>query len=512
VDALAGLRAVLVDPEHPERTLALDEVFRLLLASAPDVITVLDVSGRMIFLNRTSPDRVLADVLGTPAADYLPPPHGARYQAAVDQVVATGQGQTVEVLTVSGAWFETRLVPIERGGQVVAVMGIGSDVSARKRFEQELRHAQKMEAIGQLTAGIAHNFNNILMGILPNIQLSMAEASETQRRRLRDAEAAAWRAAELIRQLMLFARRRPESAHRPLDLVEVVRGITDLCSEAFGRVAIAVDIDGDPGTVLGDHAQLGQVFLNVLVNARDACEAGAAGEGRIRVHISSLPAGAAELAEHGRLRACEVVRVSITDNGVGMDEAVRQRVFEPFFTTKEPGQGTGLGLASAYAIVEEHHGWIGCASATGAGTSFTIYLPVSTGAVEVDQAEPGGHLPGGSEVILVIDDDELVRQSVADALGWKGYTVLIGRDLHDGSSILRRLAGETHLVIADVSTRSRWTASTLEALLADAGGARVVLLHSQPEPPPGCEGAHAVLRKPVGVEELLRTVRRVLDE
>ncbi|HTM23113.1 MAG TPA: ATP-binding protein [Kofleriaceae bacterium] len=495
---------------EPGQELLPEEVFRNLLTSAPAVISVSDPDGIMLYINRTTPERELADVVGSSIYDYLPPSDREGYRQAQAEVFATGETRQIELHTTSGRWWQTTLVPLRRGDRVVAIMGIGADATERKRLEAGLRHAQKMEAIGQLTAGIAHNFNNILMGILPNIQLSMADASEPQRRRLRDAEAAAWRAAELIRQLMVFARRRPEATHRPLDVREVVRGITDLCTEAFGRVGIALDNDGDPPAVAGDAALLGQVFLNMLVNARDACERGG-DDGRIRVHISGLAAGDAELADHPQLHQRACARIAITDNGVGMNDDVRERVFEPFFTTKEPGRGTGLGLATAYAIVDEHHGVIRCDSTPGGGSTFTVYLPASTGELTEAEPPPAGHLPGGTEVVLVIDEDELVRQSVADALGWKGYTVLIGRDLHDGSAILRRLAGETDLVVADASTPSRWRSTALATLLEDAGQAKVVLLHSQAEPPPEHERAAAVLRKPVGVEELLRTVRRVLD-
>ncbi len=508
-DELARLRALLSDPGQRE-PVAVDEVLSQLLLATPDFISVSDPDGVIVYLNRTTPGRVLADVIGTSIYDYLPAPHRDQYRDAQRQVVATGEIGKLEVATHSGLWWQTTLVPLRRGEKVVAVMAIGHDTTERKRLEDGLRQAQKMEAIGQLTAGIAHTFNNILLGILPNLPRSMADASEPQRRRLRDAEAAAWRAAELIRQLMVFARRRPEASHRPLDLLEVVRSITDLCAEAFGRVAIALETEGELPPVAGDAAQLGQVFLNMLVNARDACERGA-DEGRIRILISTLDAGAPALADLPALAQRQVAVVTVSDNGCGMDDEVRQRVFEPFFTTKEPGRGTGLGLATAYAIVDEHHGVIRCASQPGGGATFTVYLPASSGVVAAAVEEPAGHLPSGTEVVLVIDEDELVRQSVADALGWKGYTVLIGRDLHDGSAILRRLAGETDLVVADVSTPSRWRSTALATLLEDAGNAKVLLLHSQPDPPPEQARAHAVLRKPVGVEQLLRTVRKVLD-
>jgi two-component system cell cycle sensor histidine kinase/response regulator CckA len=258
----------------------------------------------------------------------------------------------------------------------VALIGSLFDVTERRRLEEQLRQAQKMEAIGELTAGIAHNFNNLLTAIISGIQLAIAKPGPLQGEWLRDAEYGARRAAELVQELMLFARHGKSAPRSPVDVRELLSRTVSMCRATFdGGLAIELVDSPTASTVDGQGSQLEQVFLNICFNARDALDvldASATKDRRLRIELDAVldEAAASDLGW---------LRIRFSDNGAGMSDDVRARIFEPFFTTKETGRGTGLGLASAYAIVSDHGGKLLCESTLGVGTTFTVLLPASGG-------------------------------------------------------------------------------------------------------------------------------------
>jgi PAS domain S-box-containing protein len=609
-----------------------EERLRTLLENSPDSITVLDVGGRLVYLNRTAPTRRLEDIVGTLASSYLPLPDAQRFDTALAGVVATGEPRVIEVETVAGTWWETRLVPLKRDGRVTAVMGIGSDATARrqavaaqrgseerlriavdasrmglwswepgedlltldgpsasmlglpagplvisvreaigfldanqqegaavaarrfvetgvledlevravgrdgvdrwlilcgrrvdagmdgpvrllggafdvtlrKNLEEQLRQAQKMEAVGQLTAGIAHNFNNLLTAIIPSIQLARREVPALAGERLRDAEEAAIRAADLIKQLMVFGRHHRPVSREPMDLRELLRRTVSICRATFDR---SIEIELVEGVcvppIVGAPGQLEQVLLNVCINARDAFETGPPGARRIRVALDHVP-------REGDAGAPGTwVRVRISDNGPGMEEAVRARIFEPFFTTKDIGRGSGLGLATAYAIVADHGGRLLCESQSGVGTTFTLLLPAAE-RTTIHAAAPEKAALGGTETILVIDDERAVRSAVRSVLEGRGYIVQEAADGLSGLELFRRAEGRFGLVLLDLSMPGVSGDAVLASMLAERPGTRVVLFTGyQPQVVPA--GAAAMLQKPFQLEELLRIVREVCD-
>jgi two-component system cell cycle sensor histidine kinase/response regulator CckA len=630
---VADLEAVVAEHEASTRRLAQsEERLRTLLENSPDSITVMDVDGRMVYLNRTAPTRRLEEVIGTRASAYLPEPHAARFDDALKGVVRTGEAHTIEVKTVADSWWETRLLPLTRDGRVTAVMGIGADVTERrrvaaalresearlriaveasrmglwswdpvtdvialdvacaamagfpaapqttssqdligamhvddkekaaeaartltetggmqdvevrvlgrdgiwrwllvsgkrvdagdgaevrligsgfditerKRLEEQLRQAQKMEAVGQLTAGIAHNFNNLLTAIIPTIQLVRREVPADVGERLLDAEYAATRAADLIKQLMVFARQHRQAARQPTDLREMLHRTASICRATFDRsieLELADGMCAPP--VMGEAGQLEQVFLNICINARDAVEASSPEHRRIRVALDRAP------REPDGAALGDWVRVRISDNGPGMTEEVRARVFDPFFTTKDIGRGTGLGLATAYAIVAAHGGRLLCESQPGAGTTFTVLLPAADRTVvpAARAAKPGA---GGTETILVIDDERGVRSAVRSVLEAQGYTVQEAADGPSGLELFRRAEGRIDLVLLDLSMPGIPGDAVLANILRERPGTRVVLLSGY-QPPVVPPGAVAMLQKPFELEELVRVVREVCD-
>jgi PAS domain S-box-containing protein len=343
----------------------------VLLQNAPDSITVMDRGCLLRYLNRTFAPLTLADVVGTSALDYLEPEYKAPFQQAFERAWQEGEVQYVEAKTRGGFVWETRLVPLGAPGEVYAVMGIGADVTQRRVAEQALQEARKLEAIGRITADLAHNFNNLLLVMLTNLGLCKAAAGAELQPRLVDAENAAQLAADLVRKLMLLARRKTKPKQlAPARLEEIAARTVEMCRAALdghGQIAITLRVEGELAPVHVDTGEVEQALLNVLLNARDALHSHEAPAIEVVLDMAHMPQ-----VDTGPLKPA--VRVRVRDNGPGMSETVRSRVFEPFFTTKDQ-RGTGLGLATAYAAMIDHDGLILCDSSPGAGTTFTLLFP-----------------------------------------------------------------------------------------------------------------------------------------
>ena len=298
-----------------------------------------------------------------------------------------------------------------------------NEILERERMEEQLLHAQKMEAVGQLTAGIAHNFNNMLQGVVGNLELATEIAQGDMQIYIRDANRSASRAVKMIQQLMLFSRKDPTHFYAPVSLRALVNNTVEICQRSIDRkIAVEINVQEDL-SVLGDLNQLEQVLLNLCINARDSLEESEQPAPRICVE-ASVPTSDRRVADRGGRSAENYVCLRISDNGTGMDERTRSRVFEPFFTTKDVDKGTGLGLATTFEIVKRHDGWVECASELGSGTSFSVFLPREESTHEEQSYEPRQTSPGGDETILVIDDEESVRSVTRRLLARQGYTVL----------------------------------------------------------------------------------------
>jgi two-component system cell cycle sensor histidine kinase/response regulator CckA len=390
----------------------------------------------------------------------------------------------------------TATIARDEAGQLALLIGGTFDVTDRRRIDEQLRLAQKMEAIGQLSAGIAHNFNNMLAVIVPSVEAASAKADPVAAEMLAAARDAAMRAAGIVRELMLVAGRSRRADRKSLAIEALVERTVRICRSTFdSRITIELRLAPEPPLIVGDGGQIEQALLNVLINARDAVQASPEPRPRtIRVRLE---------AQGGRV----VVRVE--DNGVGMDAATRRRAFEPFFTTKEVGRGTGLGLATTYAIVEDHGGTVECASTVGVGTTFTLTFPA---APENERgSERAGAVPGvagGSERVLVVDDEALVRSTVARTLRGAGYDVV---EAEDGEAALRVLTADGNgidLVLLDESMPKLSGRGVLAAMREKEIRMPVIGWTAHVG---AMEGVRAVLNKPVTSAALLRAVREVLD-
>ncbi len=369
--------------------------------------------------------------------------------------VISGQRDTCEMRFVTRTgetrWLRDHAAPItdRRTGRVVRIHGAAQDITHQRRLEAELRQAQKLEAIGQLAGGVAHDFNNILAVMMMQAELtSLTEnlPAEVQEG-LRQIHAAARRAANLTRQLLLFSRRQTLQTE-DLDLNHVVAEMSQMLRRLLGEpVRLQVQLHPQPLPIRADVGMLDQVLLNLAVNARDAMPQG--GELRIETFAfelgtaDPLPAPEAEPGRYAGLRA--------SDTGYGIPPEILPRIFEPFFSTKEPGRGTGLGLATVYGIVKQHRGWITVASTPGRGTQFEVFLPLQREmAAEPERTRPPTPAPGGGETILLVEDEPAVRQLTRLTLERRGYRVLEATESSEALALWQQHAAEIALLLTDM--------------------------------------------------------------
>ncbi len=394
-------------------------------------------------------------------ANHIHPDDRDRTVALCQAATAEGRAHELEYRAVAAdgraVWLRdiVRVVP-GAGGRPRQLRGVMVDITRHKHTEEALRQseerllqAQKMEAVGRLAGGVAHDFNNFLtvIGGFGERLLRGLHAGDARRRDAEEIRRAAERASDLTRQLLAFSRRQV-LAPKVLDLNAVVAGMGAMLRRLIGEdIDLVTVLDPALGHVKADPGQLEQVVMNLAVNARDAMPRG----GKLTIETRNVELDEAYAGEHVSVNPGRYVMLAVSDTGCGMDAETRARLFEPFFTTRERGKGTGLGLATVYGIVKQSGGNIWVYSEPGRGTSFKIYLPRVEEAVEAAQAAGaiGGSLRG-SETVLLVEDEEGVRTLVREVLVRHGYTVLAAR--HGGEALLicERHEGPIHLMVTDV--------------------------------------------------------------
>ncbi|MBK9517087.1 MAG: PAS domain S-box protein [Anaeromyxobacter sp.] len=399
-------------------------------------------------------------------------------------------------------------------GRIVAFI---RDVTDRRRTEAQLRQAQKLESIGRLAGGVAHDFNNLLTVVLSCASALREDALAGRAAGLEEVEevrAAGLRARDLTRQLLAFARKQVITPVR-LDLNELVRASEKLLRRVLGE-DVELSVETAPGLwpVLGDAGQLEQVLMNLAVNARDAMPTG----GRLSISTAN-----ALVTRHGPgeggLRAGEWVQLTVADTGTGLSPEARAHLFEPFFTTKPVGQGTGLGLATVYGIVEQSGGQLLVESEPGRGTAVLVYLPrgAASPADEPPPDRPAAEraTPTGAETILVVEDDAQVRSVTVRTLRKAGYRVLVAESGPAALAASREETAAIHLVVSDVVMPGQSGPEVVAALARQRPGLRVLFVSGHAEEAVARRGvfdaAVNLLPKPFAPEDLLARVRQALD-
>ena len=388
------------------------------------------------------------------------------------------------------------------------------DVTERKSLEDQLRQAQKMEAVGQLAGGIAHDFNNLLTAILGSTELLLADtpANDPRRVDVQEIGRSAHRAAALVRQLLAYSRKQVLQP-RLVNLNAIVHEMGAMLRRVMGeRIVLELDLDPALGQVTADPGQLEQVIANLGVNARDAMPDG----GTLTITTANVSGpGVTAAADEGLPAGGPLVALAVADTGIGMDEQVMARLFEPFFTTKELGRGTGLGLATVYGIVRQSGGHIQVSSRPGEGSSFTVYLPrAETPRQPTAAAGPAAPAPGGSETVLVAEDEEAVRHLVGRVLRGRGYRVLEAANAEAAIELAGATGQPIDLLVSDLVMPGLGGQGLAARLSAARPGLRVLFItgyaveavERQGQLPAG----HGLLEKPFTADQLARKVREAL--
>jgi PAS domain S-box-containing protein len=440
-------------------------------------------------------------------------------------------------------WFRDEGVLLhETDGQGLLMQGVMYDITERKRLEDQLRHSQKMEAIGQLAGGVAHDFNNLLMLIQAHNEhlRERLAVDDPAQKDASEIENAVTRAASLTAQLLAFSRKQ---VLRPkvLDLNAVLADVSEMLHRLIGE---NIEVKIVPGRSLGliktDPSQMEQVILNLAVNSRDAMPDG----GSLSIETRNVELDENGSRSHEGAPAGKYVMLSVSDTGIGMDTETRAHIFEPFFTTKEPGKGTGLGLATVYGVVKHSDGWIWVDSEPGRGTTFKIHLPrVEESRLEESAVEDTGveeslvlkcrveepkrqqqhagkpapalsATPKGTETVLVVEDQDGIRDIVRESLRRNGYKVLIAIDGNQALQMAGAYPDPIHLLVTDLVMPNIGGRELAQRLTPLRPGMKVLFMsgYSEYSGSDEEETDATILQKPFSLEALARNVRRVLDE
>ena len=500
-----------------------EEHFRLLIENASDLITVLDHQGGLRFQS-PSVARMLGyrpeEMIGHSIFDYLHPEDAPRIGPTIQRAVANpGLPVSVEYRFrhQDGSWRYMQSVGRSIPGETPEgfIIVNSRDTTETRKLEEQFRQAQKMEAIGQLAGGVAHDLNNILTVV--HMQLDLLKHGDpmtaVQAESVADIEKASRRAADLTRQLLMFSRRQA-ALKGDLDLNAVVTNITKMLQRILGEdIGMHISYAPQPLPVHADNGMLDQILLNLAVNSRDAMPEG----GRLVIETSvaefdEFAASQRPLARPGRF-AC----ITFSDTGKGIPPEILPRIYEPFFTTKDVGKGTGLGLATVFGIIQQHHGWINVYSEVDRGTTFRIYLPLqsSSGAAAAEQPATG-NLQGGKETILLVEDEQSLRVLVRNVLTRLGYRVVEATTGLTAIEVWKEHQKEIRLLLTDLVMPDGMTGKELATqLVAQDPKLKVIFTSGYSREIAGkdfpLQDGVNFLSKPFQAAKLAQTVRSILD-
>ncbi len=494
-----------------------EERYRTLFEDSRDAIYITAREGEFIDVNQYALDLfgyTRDEMVGLNAREiYVNPDDRIRFQQEVE---SKGSVTNYEVKfrkkdKTTMDCLLTASLRHAKDGRILGYQGIIRDITERKRLEAQLQRAQKMEAIGTLAGGIAHDFNNLLMGIQGNVSLilSKMDAADPHYERLKNTEKQIQSGARLTSHLLGYARKGRYEV-RPFDL----NGLVEEISETFGRtkreIAIQIELAPELFAVEADAGQIEQVLWNLFVNAADAMPGG----GNLILKTTNVT----HKDMRGKLynpKPGSYVLLTVSDTGTGMDKDTMGRIFDPFFTTKERGRGTGLGLASAYGIIKGHGGYIDVDSRKGHGASFSIYLPASEKMVGEALRRPD-QLVMGTETVLLVDDEEAIREVGEELLETMGYTVMLARDGKEALEIYQKHGDNIDIVLLDIVMPRMGGGEVYEKMKALNSNIKVLLLSGYSIDGEAAEildrGCDGFIQKPFTMKELSGKIREIMEE
>jgi two-component system cell cycle sensor histidine kinase/response regulator CckA len=522
--ALLGITRDVTERKKAEEILKQERDFtNAVLDTVKSIVLVRDREGRVVRFNRMCEEvsgYSAEEVMGKYTWDLLMSPEQvAEAKEVFSRMVAGTFPIRYENYWIAKdgsrkliVWSNTGLYAPD--GSVQFVIATGIDATERKRLEDQLRQSQKMESIGTLAGGIAHDFNNILTAIIGYgslLQMKIREG-DPMRHSVEQILSSANRAATLTQGLLAYSRKQILNA-QPLNINEIIRRVELLLRRLIGEdIELTTLLTDRDVTVLADPGQIEQVLMNLATNARDAMPDG----GNLYIETEQVVLDEQSAALHEFNRPGTYAVISVTDSGMGMDEKTKERIFDPFFTTKEVGKGTGLGLAMAYGIVKQHNGAIVVSSEIGRGSTFRIYLPLVPAAQK--QALPAD-LPdilGGSETILLAEDDMVVRELTSHVLQQFGYRVIEAIDGEDAVNKCMQNRGQVKLLLLDVIMPKKNGKEVYNKISIFEPGIKALFLSGYTADIMQQKGlidpGFSFIMKPVPVNELLRRIRAMLDD
>ncbi|MCL5266605.1 MAG: PAS domain S-box protein [Bacteroidetes bacterium] len=514
IDAVQVIVSDITKRKRAEESLRqLNSFNEMLIKTLPFGISIVDGTGNLLFMSEKFKDTFHADMIGrkcwTVYKDDLKQCAGCPLSEGLE----IGKSKTIETTGVlGGRTFQISYTGLMYNGKK-ALLEVFDDVTERKQLQVQFLQAQKMESLGTLASGIAHDFNNILGIILGHSSLIEEKLGQSDglSKSFNAIVKAAERGASLVRQMLTFARK-TNASFTSVSLNDSVKEIQRLFHEAFPKtMTLSCSLSPDLPHISGDSTQIHQALLNLCVNARDAMS----GNGTLTIAAREVT-GETVRARYRNATFSKYILLEVSDMGVGMDEVTRQHIFEPFFTTKEPGKGTGLGLSVVFGIMENHDGFIDVESHLGRGTTFYLYFPVKPIPVEANGENMSDReTSGGKETILVIEDEEMLRELAYEVLTSKGYNVITASDGEEGISVYERNQRNINLVLSDLGLPKLSGKDVLKKIKSINPTIKFVIATGFIDPEEKSDifrnGASDIVPKPYTPKDLSQKVREVLD-
>lgn len=492
----------------------------LLIDSVRDAIIVRDFDDRALFWNKSA-ERIYgyapSEVIGMPIAELLWDENSFGAKQLIQTVLKEGywsgelrkRHQNGSKVIVESRWTLTR----DEHGNPKAIISVETDVTEQKRLELQFLQAQRLDSLGRLAGGIAHDLNNILAPMMLSVELLSAKATDEKSQSwLRTLQRNLDRGADIVRQILLFARG-SEGKMRPTNLSEVLSDLKLFVQDTFPKdILFETNVAANLPLVMADATQIYQALLNFAVNSRDAMPKG----GTLSLSFEPFSIRESDALIHIDAKVGDYVLITVRDTGTGMSPEVLDKIFEPFFTTKEVGKGTGLGLSTVFSIVKNHRGFITAYSELGKGTSFKVYLPALSEkeAAAISATAPAERRQGQGELILVIDDEEAIRESAKMALAGHGYSVLTAPTGQAGIELFRAHRDRVAVVIVDMTMPGIDGLATVQALRALSPSLKIIaasgFLESDRLAALKRENVEAFLHKPFEASKLFQLLAEIL--